>query len=341
MTAKQCAADNAPNTPQLSVVVPFYNEQSVLLICLQRLRSVCDSLNMHCELIFVDDGSTDGGPILLAGQLRTHPALSLVRLSRNFGKEAAMTAGIAQAKGAAVLILDADLQDPPELIPAMVDVWQDGADVVLMHRRTRGSDSLFKRLSAHLFYRLLNGLSDQTIPADVGDFRLISRKAVDALQQLPERNRYMKGMFAWIGMETAILEYDRAPRAAGVSKWDYLALIGLAVEGITSFSTKPLRWAALMGFTAAMAGGLFGVWIIFKTLVLGDPQHGYPSMMAMMTFLGGVQLLTVGILGEYIGKTYLEAKQRPIYLVRDVITGSDSELDKNMSPRLHVGRSCS
>ena len=326
-----------PDTQQLSLVVPFYNEQSVLLICLNRLRHVCDSLSMEYELIFVDDGSTDGGAVLLEDITRTCSSLKIVRLSRNFGKEAAMTAGIAHATGAAVLILDADLQDPPELIPTMVNAWQKGADVVLMRRRTRPGDSIPKRLSAHFFYRILNALSDHAIPSDVGDFRLMSRKAVDALQQLPERNRYMKGMFAWIGMETYTIEYDRAPRVAGISKWDYLALIGLAIEGITSFSTKPLRWAALMGFTAAMAGGLFGLWIIFKALVLGDPQHGYPSMMAVMTFLGGVQLLTVGILGEYIGKTYIESKQRPTYLVRDVITQKSSIEQELVNPRFRVG----
>ena len=220
--------------------------------------------------------------------------------------------------GAAIVILDADLQDPPELIPDMVRAWREGADVVCMRRRSRAGESWLKRASAYAYYRLLNRLSKADIPADTGDFRLMSRKAVQALLQLPERCRYMKGMYAWIGLPTRILDYDRDPRAAGATKWNYLGLMRLAMEGITSFSTAPLRWATGLGVAAALAGVGFGIVITIKTLLLGEEVHGYPSLIAIITFLSGVQLITIGLLGEYVGKTYMESKQRPVYLLRDV-----------------------
>ena len=246
------------------------------------------------------------------------PGLQLVRLSRNFGKEAAMTAGLEHATGAAVILLDADLQDPPELIPDMVRAWREGADVVGMRRRSRAGEGWFKRASAYAYYRLLSRLSRAAIPPDTGDFRLMSRRAVDALLRLPERCRYMKGLYAWVGMPTRVIDYDRAPRAAGATKWNVFALLRLALEGITSFSIAPLRWATVAGVTAALLGALFGIVIIFKTLIHGDDVQGYPSLMAMITFLSGIQLITIGLLGEYMGKTYMESKQRPVYLVRDV-----------------------
>ena len=215
---------------QLSVIVPFLNEREVLPACLQRLRRVLDGLNESYEIVFVDDGSRDGSAEFLAARIRTEPGLKLLRLSRNFGKEAAMTAGIEHAVGAAIVILDADLQDPPELIPDMVRAWREGADVVCMRRRSRAGESWLKRASAYAYYRLLNRLSKADIPADTGDFRLMSRKAVQALLQLPERCRYMKGMYAWIGLPTRILDYDRDPRAAGATKWNYLGLMRLAME---------------------------------------------------------------------------------------------------------------
>jgi glycosyltransferase involved in cell wall biosynthesis len=318
ITNKLRRVDQSPSR-LLSIVIPFFNEQAVLPQCLACLRRVASHLAMPVEFIFVDDGSTDGGAEFLANAALKYPEIVLVRLSRNFGKEAAVTAGVDHARGDALVILDADLQDPPELIPQMIAAWSDGADVVLMRRRSRQGESRLKRASAYLFYRLLNSITDHAIPPDVGDFRLMSRKAVDALRQLPERNRYMKGLFAWVGMKTCILDYDRAPRAAGTTKWDYLALLRLAFEGITSFSIEPLRWATMIGVGAAFLGGLFGLWIVMKTLFLGEVVAGYTSIMAMITFLGGVQLLAVGILGEYVGKTYMESKGRPVYLTQEVI----------------------
>lgn len=310
--------DAAARLPSLSIIIPFLNERAVLPLCLARVRRVLEGLGLPYQIVFVDDGSCDGSAEYLQSLLATEPNLKLVRLSRNFGKEAAMTAGLAHAEGEAVILLDADLQDPPELIPQMVRAWQDGADVVCMRRRSRAGETWLKRASAYAYYRLLNRLSRAGIPADTGDFRLMSRRAVQALLQLSERCRYMKGLYAWVGMPTRILEYDRAPRAAGATKWNYFALFRLAMEGITSFSTAPLRWATGVGAIAALLGGLFGAAIIFKTLMYGDDVAGYPSLMATITFMSGVQLLTIGLLGEYVGKTYLEAKQRPVYLVRDV-----------------------
>lgn len=311
-----------PRTPprpvQVSIIIPFLNECEVLPLCHARLRQVLDALGEPWEIVFVDDGSQDGSAEYLAGLMAREPGLKLVRLSRNFGKEAAMTAGLEHATGAAVILLDADLQDPPELIPDMVRAWREGADVVCMRRRSRAGESWLKRASAYAYYRLLSRLSRAAIPPDTGDFRLMSRRAVDALLRLPERCRYMKGLYAWIGMPTRVIDYDRAPRAAGSTKWNYFALLRLAMEGITSFSTAPLRWATAAGVTAALLGALFGLVIIFKTLIFGDPVEGYPSLMAMITFLSGIQLITIGLLGEYMGKTYMEAKQRPVYLVSEV-----------------------
>lgn len=304
----------------LSVVVPFFNESPVLASCMDRLVLVCEGLDMPYELLFVDDGSEDGGGELLLRKAKSHSRIKVIRLSRNFGKEAAMTAGLDHAAGTAVIVLDADLQDPPELIPDMIQAWQEGADVVLMQRRTRSGESWMKRASAYLYYRLLNRISHHAIPQDVGDFRLMSRRAVDALKRLPERNRYMKGMFAWVGMETITLQYDRAPRSAGITKWDYLALIRLAIEGVTSFSIAPLHWSTFVGIAAASLGVLFGIWIVLKAMLLGDSVQGYPSLIAVITFLGGVQLFAIGVLGQYVGKTYLEAKQRPIYLIQAIMT---------------------
>ena len=324
---------------ELSVVIPLYNEHEVIAMTHERLTAVLAGLGISYELVLVDDGSQDGTPHAMDRLAKEDPAITAVFLSRNFGKEAALTAGLEHATGDAVIIMDADLQDPPELIPKMLQAWKNGADVVCMRRRSRAGETWFKRVSAHHFYRLLNAISDVDIPPDTGDFRLLSRKAVYALKQLNERNRYMKGLFAWIGLPTTILEYDRMPRAAGVTKWDYLSLFNLAFQGITSFSTAPLRLAIGCGLLTALAGILFTLWIVVKALVLGDPVQGYPSLISMITILGGAQLLSIGLLGEYIGKTYYEAKQRPVYLVRDVVRrGRPADLAASTSISANAGR---
>lgn len=303
----------------LSIVIPIYNELAVLPLLYQRLCNVLNPLNLSYEIIMVDDGSHDGSGDYLVQMAKNVTALKVIRLSRNFGKEAALTAGLDQASAEAVIILDADLQDPPELIPDMLAAWRSGADVVCMQRRSRAGETWHKQYSAHLFYRLLNRISDVDIPADTGDFRLLSRQAVQALSQLSERKRYMKGLFAWIGLPTQVIEYDRAARAAGTSKLNYQKLFGLAFEGITSFSVAPLRLTMAAGVITALIGMLFGLWIVAKTLLLGEPVQGYPSLISVMTFIGGIQLISIGLLGEYVGKTYFEAKQRPVYLIRDIV----------------------
>jgi len=320
-------AESVAKTAQddcLSIIIPFFNEQEVLPLCLSRLQPLLQSQGYPYEIIFVDDGSTDGSVALLREAAQLNPVVRVVCLSRNFGKEAAMSAGLAHARGAAVIVLDADLQDPPELIPEMVDAWRAGVDVVCMRRRSRQGEGWAKRLSAYAFYRLLSRLSRSKIPADTGDFRLMSRRAVNAILSLPERCRYMKGLYAWVGMPTTVIDYDRAPRAAGTTKWNYFSLFGLAMEGITSFSTTPLRWATGIGAVIALLGGGFGLSIVLKTLILGDTVPGYPSLMAMITLLSGIQLLTIGLLGEYLGKAYIESKQRPVYLVREIIESTEA-----------------
>lgn len=323
-------------TELLSVVVPVYNEREVLPLFCERLQQALGRLQMRHEILFVDDGSKDGSADFLRLFALSVPSMKVITLSRNFGKEAAVTAGFEHAAGDAVILLDADLQDPPELIPDMVAAWRAGADVVCMRRRSRAGETWFKRTSASLYYRLLNRLSRFDIPHDTGDFRLMSRRAVDALNQLPERNRYMKGLFAWIGMPTQVLLYDRDSRAAGNTKWNFTALLGLAFEGITSFSTAPLRWTTLVGVLASAWGTLFGLWIVAKALLLGDPVPGYPSLIAIVTFLGGVQLLTVGLVGEYVGKIYVEVKQRPVYLVQDVTASTAVATVKTERADRHV-----
>lgn len=316
----------------LSIVIPIYNERAALPACLERLGRVLNTLDLNSEIVFVDDGSRDGGADYLVEMQQLRRNLRLVRLSRNFGKEAAMTAGLEHALGDAVIVMDVDLQDPPELIPAMIERWRSGGDVVLMKRRSRSGEGWFKRASAWLFYRLLRRASRFEIPVDTGDFRLLSRNAVDALRRLNERHRYMKGLFAWIGLPTEVIEYDRDVRVAGASKWNYPGLFRLGFEGITSFSVTPLRWATMAGLVAALLGGLFGVWIVVKALFFGDATQGYPSLIAVITFLGGIQLLGIGIVGEYVGKTYIESKQRPIYVLRDVVEPPDARTEASLSP---------
>lgn len=332
MTADQYA----PTFPVLSIVVPVYNEEAVLPLFYRRLRAVLDTLGSSFEIVFIDDGSKDSSIRYLASLAYSVSNVRLVCLSRNFGKEAAMTAGLDDARGAAVILIDADLQDPPELIPAMVAAWRKGSDVVALKRRTRAGESWLKRFYAYVFYRLLSRLSGVAIPEDTGDFRLLSRKAVIALGRLRERNRYMKGLFAWIGLPTEVMLYDRDPRAAGQSKWGFIGLMRLAFEAVTSFSVAPLRLVATVGLFVALGSAGFGSWIVLKTLLFGEPISGYPSIITMVTFLGGIQLLSIGLVGEYIGKIYMEAKRRPLYLIDRVcelpslgLTTKQSQRDQN------------
>jgi polyisoprenyl-phosphate glycosyltransferase len=308
-----------PTTPAftLSVVVPAFNEEAVLPVFHETLTRVLGPLVSDVEIIYVDDGSSDRTPVLLQELCETDRRVSVVRFSRNFGKEAALTAGLEAAGGACVVVIDADLQHPPEYIPAMMQAWRDGADVVNMRRRSRDTETWLKRTAARAFYNVLNRLSEVPIPEDVGDFRLFSRRAVDALNRLQERNRFMKGLFAWIGFRQVTLDYDCAERAGGHSKWRFRQLWHFAVEGITAFSVLPLRLASHVGLATALLAFAYAAWFVFKTLVLGEPQPGFPTLIVTILMLGGLQLLSIGVLGEYLGRMALEGKRRPLYVIQE------------------------
>ncbi len=301
----------------LSVIVPVHNENEVLPLLHKRLCQVLEDLIFYCEVIYIDDGSQDRSwqtinflPSFNGDQVN-------LMLSRNFGKEAAMCAGLTHSRGKAVIIIDADLQDPPELIPAMVAEWQKGIDVINMRRKKRHGESWFKRSSAAVFYRLMNWISEVPIPENVGDFRLLSRKVVNQINALPERNRFMKGIFAWPGFSQVQLEFDREPRFSGKTKWKVGNLFCLAMDGITAFSIRPLRLATWCGGLTGGAAIIYCIWIVMKTLVYGDPVQGYPSTMAVQLLLGGAQLLALGLMGEYLGRIFIEVKQRPLYLIQE------------------------
>jgi len=302
---------------RVSIVVPFHNEAGGVDAFQRELGAALAALPGHVfEIICVDDGSTDGTLDELVALHQRDARVRVIELSRNFGKEAALTAGIDAARGDAVVAMDADLQDPPALIQRLVSEWERGADVVLARRTDRSSDSFLKRSTARLFYRLHNSVSSVKIPDNVGDFRLLDRKAVDALKTLPERQRFMKGLFAWIGFRTATVDYARGARAAGKSKFSGWRLWNFALEGFTSFSTVPLRVWTYVGALGALATFLYALFIIVRVLMLGIDVPGYASLLVAILFLGSLQLLSVGLLGEYIGRMYLETKQRPVYVVR-------------------------
>ncbi|WP_417504347.1 glycosyltransferase family 2 protein [Marinomonas gallaica] len=304
--------------PILSVIVPFYNEQQVLPEFHRRLTKVLDDLPEHCEVLYVDDGSRDSSLLMAQSFTSTTSSIRCIALSRNFGKEFAMCAGLEHAKGQAVILIDADLQDPPELIPDMLQAWRNGADVVNMKRSSRQGESWLKRFSAATFYKLLNRLAALDIPENVGDFRLLSARVVGHINALPERNRYMKGLFSWPGFTQTTLMFERDARFCGETKWNYFKLLGLAMDGLTSFSVRPLRLATFVGAGCALLSFGFGLWIIVKTLMFGEPVSGYPSMMVVMLGLAGVQLLSIGLLGEYVGRIFVEVKQRPLYLIQSI-----------------------
>jgi len=306
--------------PELTIVVPAYNESSVLDAFHARALAVLDGLHMDAHLLYVDDGSRDDTWALIRGY-SDDPRVGGLRLSRNFGKEAALTAGLDAVTSGAAVVIDADLQDPPELIPALVEQWQAGYDVVYATRSARAGESGFKRFTAAAFYRTMERLSDTPLPRDTGDFRLLSRRALDALGRLRERQRFMKGLFAWIGFRQTAIRYQRDPRHAGDTKWNYWRLSQLAIEGITSFSNAPLRLATWIGLASAVVAFVYAIWVFAKALLFGDPVRGYPTLMVVILFLGGVQLLALGVIGEYLGRNYAESKQRPLYFIEERLGG--------------------
>jgi len=303
----------------LTVLVAAYNEAEALPALHPRIAAVLDALardaGIDGRILYVDDGSRDGTWAALQRLAQEDRRVGLLRLSRNFGKEAALTAGLDRIEAGAALILDADGQDPPELIPQFVAKWREGYDDIHGTRTARAGENWLKRATAHGFYRLIGRLSSTPIPEDTGDFRLLSPRALAALRQLRERHRFMKGLFGWIGFEQVAIPYERQARVAGRSKFDFWKLWNFALEGITSFSTAPLRLATYLGVLTALLAFAYAVWIVVKALLWGDPVAGWPSMMAVILFLGGVQLVALGMIGEYLGRLYMESKQRPLYLV--------------------------
>jgi glycosyltransferase involved in cell wall biosynthesis len=307
----------------LSIVVPVYNEIDVLPEFHRRVLAVLAALgDMDVEIVYVNDGSTDASMDWLETIHQSGAPTTIVDLSRNFGKEVATSAGLDHSRGDAVILIDADLQDPPELFPEMVQAWRAGSDVVRMRRASRANESWFKKATARWFYRMLGRVSEIEIPPDVGDFRLMSRRAVDALMRFPERTRFMKGLYAWIGFPVTEIVYHRDGRFAGESKWNYWRLWNLALEGITSFSVGPLKIASYVGFITAVGAFAYGAYVVAKTLLFGDPVRGYPTLLVVVLSLGGLQLMALGIIGEYLARIFIDVKARPLYLVQRVLTAA-------------------
>ena len=307
----------------LTLVVPVFNEQDAIFPFLDAVRPVLDEIlaaygpAVTGEILFVDDGSTDATLARLVEARRRDQRVRIIQLSRNFGKETALTAGLDHAAGSAVVPIDVDLQDPPEAIPAMVGRWLEGYDVVDVIRADRSADGWLKRASAALFYRLHNLIAERPIPANAGDFRLLDRKVVDAVKQLPERARLMKYLFAWVGFRQTTIEVVRAPRRRGESKWNYWRLWNLALDGITSSSTVPLRMWSYLGAGIALLAFSYALFLIVRTLVLGIDSPGYTSIMVAVLFFGGINLLSLGMIGEYLGRSYAETRRRPLYIVAE------------------------
>lgn len=303
------------NNPTISIIAPCYNEEETIEPFLRRIEEILTQINEPYEIVFINDGSKDNTLNVLLNAKQNFKNIRIINFSRNFGKEAALTAGLDKARGEAAIPIDVDLQDPPELIKELVAKWREGYDVVLAKRADRTSDSFAKRVSADLFYKLNGKISNVDIPNNVGDFRLMSKRVVEALKQLPENQRFMKGLFAWVGFKTVAIEYVREKREAGQSSFNGWKLWNFALDGITSFSTLPLRIWLYIGALVSFLSFLYGSFIILKTLIFGVDLPGYASLAVIMLFLGGIQLIGIGILGEYIGRIYSESKRRPSYII--------------------------
>jgi glycosyltransferase involved in cell wall biosynthesis len=312
-------APGGGSRPEITIVVPVYNEESGLSAFWARLAPVLDSLVCGSEVIFIDDGSSDGTLAQLVSLRHRDPRVRIVGLSRNFGKEIALTAGLDHAGGDAVIPIDADLQHPPELIAELVAAWRDGSDIVVALRRDRATDRPLRRAASSLFHSVFARMTTVPVVRDAGDFRLMSRPVVDALRRLPERTRFMKGLYAWVGFSQTTVSYDIEPRLEGQSKFSGWRLWRLALDGITSFSSLPLKVWSVVGLVFALVALAYGVYLIARTIVRGVDVPGYASLMVIVLFLGGLQLLSLGIIGEYLGRVYDEVKARPLYVVRQRI----------------------
>ncbi len=314
---------------KITILIPAYNEEQVLNQLYDVLSGVLNSLpDYQFEMLFVNDGSTDSTMAVVKALRERDERVCYVDLSRNFGKEIAMIAGLDYCTGDAVVIIDADLQDPPELIPQMIAYWEQGYDDVYAKRRSRKGESWMKKFTARCFYKLLQSTTRIHIQENTGDFRLLDRRCVEALKKFRETQRYTKGMFSWIGYKKKELLFDRQPRAAGKTKWNYMKLTNLAIEGITSFTTAPLRISSIIGVLISIGAFLYMLFIVFKTLIFGDPVQGYPSMMAVMLLLGGIQLISLGVIGEYVGRIFNETKNRPLYFVNEYNGEKEQNRDK-------------
>jgi len=302
----------------ISILIPAYNEEEVLQPLYERLGKLAnDAKNYEFEFLFVNDGSRDKTLEIIKDLASKDRRIAYINLSRNFGKEIAMIAGLDHVNGDATVIIDADLQDPPELIPQMLEYWKQGYDDVYARRKSRSGESWFKRTTSEAFYKVLQKSTNIPIQRDTGDFRLLSRRCVESLKQFRESERYTKGMFSWIGYKKKEILYDRDPRFAGETKWNYRKLINLAIDGITSFTTAPLRISSVFGIIVSFFAFLYILYLVIRTLFYGTDLAGYPSMMAVILFLGGVQLLSLGVIGEYIGRIFNETKRRPLYFIEE------------------------
>jgi len=322
--------------PRFCVVVPVYNEEENIPEFHRRLSLVMNNLGTW-QVVYVNDGSSDGSLRMLLALQEVDEHVALVNLSRNFRKESALTAGLDHACGEVVIVTDADLQDPPEVIPELVAGWKEGYDIVYAQRRLRAGESWLKKFTANMFYRIAAGIGDAKMPRDTGDFRLMSWRVVEAVRELRERHRFMKGLFAWVGFPSKAVLYDRAPRNAGKTKWNYVKLWNFAIEGITSFTVLPLKVASYVGLMISFGAMVFIVQLVVRTLLFGNPVAGYPSLLAVVLFLGGAQLLTLGIMGEYLGRVFNEAKHRPLYLVERFLPAASQQAWISMSDGAVVG----
>ena len=302
---------------EISVVVPLYNEEENIDYLFTRLLSVLDKLETSYEIVCVNDGSKDNTLKRLVDHHNQNPVIKVINLSRNFGKEIALTAGIDYANGAAIIPIDADLQDPPELIEELVAKWREGYDVVYATRRSRQGETWLKRFTANGFYKTISKMTSVAIPANTGDFRLLDRKVVEAIKKILERTRFMKCLFAWVGYKQTSVMFDREPRAAGTTTWNYWKLWNFAIDGITSFSLVPLKVWSYIGLFISFISLLYASFLVIRTLILGIDVPGYASLMVAVLFFGGIQLITLGVIGEYLGRVYEEVKGRPLYFVRE------------------------
>ncbi len=303
----------------VTIIIPAYNEEKVLPKLFNRLDKLSQNeSNYLFEFLFINDGSKDSTMKLISEKSTIDNRISYINLSRNFGKERAMLAGFDYAKGDAIVIIDADLQDPPELIPNMISLWEEGYDDVYAKRESREGETWFKKATSKWFYSILDKISSIEIQRDTGDFRLLDRRAVEALKTLRESNRYTKGMFSWVGFKKKEITYKRDPRAAGETKWNYFKLFNLAIEGITSFTTSPLRISFIFGLLISSVAFFWILYLLIRPLFGVPTGGGYSSLMSVILFLGGVQLLAIGIIGEYIGRIFIETKNRPVYLIQDL-----------------------